>query len=51
MFGRDIVTVLTGMGILIGIYLFLAHGNTTISIIDKIATNTVSGVKTLQGRG
>lgn len=42
--------ILTGVGILIGIYLFLAHGSTTVKIIQTIAQNSISGIKTLQGR-
>lgn len=42
--------ILTGIGILIGVYLFLAHGNTTVKIIQTIAQNSIAGIKTLQGR-
>lgn len=42
--------VLAGIGILIGIYLFIANWNGTVKIIDTLATNAISGVKTLQGR-
>jgi hypothetical protein len=42
--------VLSGIGILIGIYLFLNNGKATTSIIQTIAQNTTSGIKTLQGR-
>ena len=41
---------LSGIGILIGIYLFLNNGSATTSIIKTIAENTTSGIKTLQGR-
>lgn len=42
--------VLAGMGVLIGIYLFLSKGKETTSIINAIASNTISGIRTLQGR-
>jgi len=42
--------VLSGMGILIGIYLFLSNGNYTVRIIQTIASNSISGIKALQGR-
>lgn len=48
--GNKIVQVATGIGILIGIYLFLARGKETTSIINSIAYNTTQGIKTLQGR-
>lgn len=42
--------VLSGIGILIGIYLFLSRGKETASIINTIASNATMGIKTLQGR-
>jgi hypothetical protein len=42
--------VISGMGILIAIYLFLNNGNSTVSIIQTIGNNTTAGIKTLQGR-
>lgn len=42
--------VIAGIGVLIGIYLFLANGKQTTSIINTIAGNSISGIKTLQGR-
>ena len=42
---------IAGIGLLIGIYLFLNHANETKTIINAIATNSVSGIKVLQGRG
>lgn len=48
---RELSNVLTGIGILIGIFLFLRYGNTTVGIIQSIASNSVAGIKTLQGRG
>ncbi|MCU5087553.1 hypothetical protein OCA23_30290 [Bacillus cereus] len=42
--------VVAGIGILIGIYLFLSNGKQTVSVINAIAGNSISGIKTLQGR-
>jgi hypothetical protein len=42
--------VISGIGILIAIYLFLANSRATTSIINTISTNATSGIKTLQGR-
>lgn len=47
---KDIVGILTGIGLLIMIYLFLSKGDKTVSIIKAIAENTTAGIKTLQGR-
>jgi hypothetical protein len=45
-----IFDVISGMGILIAIFLFLNNGNSTVSIIQTIGQNTTAGIKTLQGR-
>ena len=42
--------VISGMGILIAIFLFLNNGQSTVSIIQTIGQNTTSGIRTLQGR-
>ena len=47
---NKLVEILTGIGLLIGIYLFLSRGSDTVKIIDVIAKNSVDGIKTLQGR-
>ena len=47
---NQIISVLSGIGILIGIYLFLSKGSQTVSIINTIASNSIQGIKTLQGR-
>lgn len=47
---KMVLTVATGIGILIAIYLFLNRANETVSIINSIAMNTTSGIRTLQGR-
>lgn len=45
-----ITDVIGGIGILIGIYLFLRHGDQTVKIIVAMAENSISGIKALQGR-
>ena len=47
---NQIVTILSGIGVLIAIYLFLSKGTQTVNIINSIARNSISGIKTLQGR-
>ncbi|MGE2624072.1 hypothetical protein ACQH8C_23240 [Escherichia coli] len=42
--------VLSGIGMLIAIYLFLSNSRQTTQNIDSIAGNGVKGIKTLQGR-
>lgn len=46
----SVVKVLTGIGILIAIFLFLRNGDQTVKIISTLAYNTTAGIKTLQGR-
>ena len=41
---------LAGIGMLIAIYLFLSNANSTATIINSIASNTVDGIQVLQGR-
>lgn len=47
---NKIVDVLAGIGILIAIYLFIANGTNSVRIVNALGTNTISGIKTLQGR-
>jgi hypothetical protein len=42
--------IVSGMGFLILVYLFLNNGQSTVSIIQTIGSNTTSGIRTLQGR-
>ena len=46
----SIVRIISGMGILIAIYLFVKNANGTASIISSIGSNSVNMVQTLQGR-
>ena len=45
-----LVEILTGVGILIGIFLIVSHGAESAKIINAIGMNSVNGIKTLQGR-
>lgn len=45
-FGR----IVAGMGVLIGMYLIIANGNQSTKIIETISSNSINGIKTLQGR-
>lgn len=45
-----IMEICSGMGILIGIYLFLAHGDATVEVIRQLGTSTNGTIKALQGR-
>lgn len=42
--------VVSGIGLLIAIYLFVANANQTAKIIESIGSNTTKGIKVLQGR-
>ena len=41
---------LSGIGMLIFIYLILSKGDKTVSIIKQLGTSGVAGIKALQGR-
>ncbi|HFJ9245040.1 TPA: hypothetical protein ACGW5C_005586 [Bacillus cereus] len=45
-----VLGIISGIGGLIVLYLFLNNARQTTQIIDSIAGNTVSGIKVLQGR-
>lgn len=42
--------VVSGIGVLIAIYLFLDNFNATSSIINTIGKNSINGIAVLQGR-
>lgn len=46
----SIIKVLSGVGVLIAIYLFLSQGKQTTNIINSIGTNGNKIIGTLQGR-
>ena len=41
---------ISGIGILIFVYLVLRHGDQTVNIISQFANSATSGIKALQGR-
>ena len=45
-----IMTVLSGVGVLIAIYLFLSHSDETVSIVKNLGTQSINAVQVLQGR-
>lgn len=47
---NSLLKIVSGIGILIGIYLFLSRSDGTSKIISVIAENSVKGISTLQGR-
>lgn len=47
---NKVFEVISGIGILIAVYLFLSNYKATTSIISSISTNSISGIKVLQGR-
>jgi len=46
----SVLEVVSGAFVLIGIYLFVKNFNGTVSIINALFSNSVSGIKALQGR-
>lgn len=44
------MTVLSGVGVLIAIYLFLSNASETTSIIKTLGTQSINAVQVLQGR-
>ena len=42
--------IMAGIGVLIAIYLFTSRAGETAKIIETIASNSIYGIKTLQGR-
>lgn len=47
---NQILAVVTGIFVLIAIFLFLDKGDKTVKIISVLAGNATTGIKTLQGR-
>jgi len=45
-----VVGIISGIGLLIALYLFLSKSKETSLIINSIAGNSIKGIKTLQGR-
>jgi len=47
---KNVMTILTGIGMLIAVYLFLSRSRETVAIIDSISRNATAGIKVLQAR-
>lgn len=48
--GGKISMILSGTGLLIGIYLIISHAKATTQIINQLGSTYSGAVKTLQGR-
>lgn len=46
----NIIKVLSGIGVLIAIYLFLSNGSQTVKIINSLGGNLADMTQILQGR-
>lgn len=42
--------IVSGIGILIALYLFLSNASATANIVNTIGRNSINGIKVLQGR-
>jgi hypothetical protein len=42
--------MIAGIGLLIGIYLFVSNSDKTVKIINAIGSNSTKGITVLQGR-
>ena len=47
---NKVFDMIAGIGVLIAVYLFLKNYKATTSIISSISSNSINGIKTLQGR-
>ena len=47
---NKLIQVLSGIGLLICLYLVVSNRKATVDIINSIGSNSISGIKTLQGR-
>ena len=45
-----IAEIISGMGILIGMYLILSHANSSVAIISQLGSSGSKVISTLQGR-
>lgn len=43
--------IIAGAGVLIGIFLFLYHGDKTVKIITSLSSAATNSITALQGRG
>lgn len=47
---NNVMNVISGIGVLIAIFLFLNNYKATTSIINTIGSNAINGIQVLQGR-
>lgn len=45
-----IVAIISGIGFLIMLYLFLSRANETVKVLNSLGSNANTSIKTLQGR-
>ncbi|WP_186292122.1 MULTISPECIES: hypothetical protein [Bacillus] len=45
-----VLGIISGVGLLIALYLFLNNAKQTTQIIDSVAGNSIKGITVLQGR-
>ena len=48
---KHITDILSGIGILIVIYLVLSNGGNAIALLNALMQSAINGIKVLQGRG
>lgn len=48
---NQFIKVVSGIGILIGLGIIIWNYRGSVSIINSLASNSIDGIKTLQGRG
>lgn len=48
---NSVIKVLSGIGLLIGMGILIWNYRGAVSLINSIGSNSISGIKTLQGRG
>ena len=48
---KSVTEILSGIGILIGLYLILSQGSASVNLIKSIMDSATNGIKVLQGRG
>lgn len=46
-----IIEIVSGIGLLIAIFLFLSNADSTVNVIKQLGTSSTSMIRVLQGRG
>ena len=47
---NNLIKILSGIGLLIGIFLVINQGDSTSKLVNTISSNSIRGIKVLQGR-